>query len=159
VDLAGTPSFRELLQRVRKTALDAYSHQDVPFDKVVEFLKPERRLDETPFFSVMFQLDEIEPAQRAVDSVTVEPFEVITQSAKFDLLMMIKASGKTYEATLEYRSDLFSQHSIRSMLNLFCSVLEYAVKDPDASVLACLQPASTQLERLKLEFASNTFPS
>jgi amino acid adenylation domain-containing protein len=152
-DLSGNPSFRELLRRVRKTTLDAYSHQELPFDTLVQHLEPERRLDANPLFSVMFQLDHVAPIVQSVQALSVQPMQFAPRTAKLDLLMMIKAEQGSYEATLQYRCDMFSEPTMRRMLDQFRTVLERAAENPAASILACSQAAPTELDRNQFEFA------
>src|SRR5919204_3021 len=91
--LAGNPTVRELLGRVRETCLDAYAHQDLPFEKLVELLRPERRLDQTPLFQVMLApQDTITPGGPQAGSITFEPFDIETGTSKLDLVLSVNDS-------------------------------------------------------------------
>src|SRR5688572_32466003 len=86
-DLAGNPSFRLLLARVREVALGAAAHQDLPFEKLVEELQPERDLSRTPLFQVMFAVQKASRQALTVSGLTLTPLEVPTGAAKFDLTL------------------------------------------------------------------------
>ena len=86
-DLSGDPTFRELLGRVREAALGAYAHQDLPFEKLVEELGPERSLSHTPLFQVMFLLHNAPGEDLALPELSVAPLTVEADTAKFDLTL------------------------------------------------------------------------
>src|SRR6266508_820018 len=85
VDVSGNSSFRELLRGVRQMALDAYEHQDIPFEKLVEELHPERDLSRSPLFQVMFAFQNASGQTRELPGLTVSPVEITNETAKFDL--------------------------------------------------------------------------
>jgi non-ribosomal peptide synthetase component F len=107
-DLSGGVSFRQLLGRVRETALGAYTHQDVPFEQLVEELRPERDLSHTPLFQVMFVLQNT-PLQQGLElpglRLAVQAVESVT--AKFDLTLSMAEGDGELGATFEYNTDLF----------------------------------------------------
>jgi non-ribosomal peptide synthetase component F len=119
-ELTGELSFRELLGRVRETALGAYTHQDVPFEQLVEELRPERDLSHTPLFQVLFVLQN---APRAAGlelpglSLAVQAMESVT--AKFDLtLSMVEGDGEL-GASFEYDTDLFEARTMERLARHF----------------------------------------
>ena len=134
-DLSGNPNFREVLARVRKTALEAYANQDVPFEKLIEALKPERSLSRTPIFQVYFNLfnfaDEI---KLPGSNETVSFVEAWAQSdedlSKFDLTLYAGQQDQELKLALVYNTDLFDADSIRRMLVQFRILLESLVVDP-----------------------------
>ena len=138
-DLSGNPTFREALTRVRKTALDAYAHQDVPFEKLIESLKPERDLSRTPIFQVYFNLfnfaDEIK-LPGTDDTVTfVQAWEQSDEKlSKFDLTLYAGLQDQRLKLALVYNTDLFDASSIQLMLEHFRSLLTAAVADPEKSI-------------------------
>ena len=129
-DFSGSPTFRELLARVRKNALDAYSHQDVPFEKLVEELQPERDLSYNPFFQVMFQLGHYPTQSVSPGDMNIEEYEFGNDIAKFDLSVGLRDDERGLTGSVEYRIDLFDQTTIERMLGHFQTLLEGIVDDP-----------------------------
>jgi len=131
VDLAGDPTFRELLRRTRATALDAYAHQDLPFEKLVEELQPRRDLAWTPLYQVSLVLQNA--SFRGVDlpDLSLEPLAADTGTAKFDLTLSALESGDTLVMRAEYALDLFDAPTVRRLLGHLETLLEGAIADPD----------------------------
>ena len=113
-DVSGNPSFRELLGRVRKTALDAYEHQDLPFEKLVEELKPERSLSYSPLFQVMFVLQNAPNTGWEFEGLSVSPVRVDTETAKFDLTFIDARNSRRAEriAAVQHGSYLMMRRLI-----------------------------------------------
>ena len=120
-DLSGELRFLELLERIKSTTLDAYRHQDVPFGKVVEALQPERNLDHSPLFQVMFDLFDRTSAQLDLPGLTVETLDEIEfPFAKFDLTLSIldepsAESERQLGGRIEYNTDLFDRSTMVRM--------------------------------------------
>ncbi|MBV9772347.1 MAG: amino acid adenylation domain-containing protein, partial [Gemmatimonadetes bacterium] len=127
----GNPSFAELVGRVRDVALAAYDHQDVPFDRVVEALRPRRAAGGTPFFRVGFLLQNF-PAPRAAElpGLVLEPFPAGPVEAQLDLRLAVQDDGAGMSGTFEYRTHLFSPELVGHWTRRFVEVLEAAVADP-----------------------------
>ncbi|HLN64362.1 MAG TPA: amino acid adenylation domain-containing protein [Symbiobacteriaceae bacterium] len=144
LDLSGEPSFRQLLHRVREVALGGYAHQDVPFEQLVEVLKPERNQSYSPLFQVMFVLQNA-PMKAALPGLTVTPVGVETGTAKFDLTLFLEEGPDGLSGQLEYNCDLFSP-AITRMIGHFRTLLEAAVAEPERPValLPLLTPAEQQ---------------
>src|SRR5205814_2303115 len=103
-DLSGNPSFREVLGRVREVCLGAYAHQDLPFEKLVEELQPQRDLSYTPLFQVMFALQNAPREALQLSGLTLSSLEVENQTAKFDLTLFIWEEGEGLSGALEYNT-------------------------------------------------------
>ena len=149
-DLSGNPSFREALRRMRTTALDAYAHQDLPFERLVEELHPERDQRHNPLFQVMFayqNLPDHGPAE-PLPGLTASPMQVTKQTAKFDLTLYLSESGQGLSATWQYNTDLFDEPRIARMTGHFRTLLEAIVAAPE-SALSDL-PLLTDAERHEL---------
>ena len=130
-DLAGNPTWRQLLERVRAAAVDAYANAEVPFEKLVEELQPERNLSHTPLVQVMFALE-----RTPLESVTWPGFkltqlEVDTGTSKFDLTLYVVENDGGMTARMEYNTDLFEAATIQRMLTHFKTLLEGIARDPD----------------------------
>ncbi len=147
-NLSGNPSFKELLTRVREVALGAAAHQDVPFEKLVEELQPERHLTRTPLFQVMFALQNIPKDSYELANLTLSAMEADTGAAKFDLTMFFYPTEDGLLGVLEYNTDLFDQDSIKRMWLHFETMLQSLLAHPEKQIhsLALLtEPERRQL--------------
>ncbi len=136
-DISGNPSFRELVNRVRDFALDAYANQDVPFERVVEALRPERSLARHPLFQVMFVLQNTPESNVSLPGLAVRPEPLVGDASKFDLtLSLCERLGpcrepKGIEGLLEYSQDLFDTETADSMAARFTRLLAQAAARSD----------------------------
>jgi amino acid adenylation domain-containing protein len=146
-DLSGNPGFRELLGRVRETALGAYAHQDVPFEKLVEELQPERDLSHTPLFQVLFVLQNALGDELRLPDLSVSPVKAETEIAKFDLSLFMMEQEQV-KGVLVYNTDLFERETIERLLGHFKILLEAIVSEPQQSVTEV--PLLSEAERQQL---------
>jgi amino acid adenylation domain-containing protein len=146
--ISGELRFTDLLKQVRVTALDAYAHQDVPFEKLVEELQPERSLSHHPLFQVMFLLQNAPVGPLELTRLQFSPVDLGGSTAKFDLTLEIKETNLALSCTLEYATDLFEQTTIWRILGHFIQLLEGVVADP-AQTIANL-PLLTRAEQDQL---------
>ena len=131
-DLSGNPTFRELFSRVKEVALGAYAHQDIPFEKLVEELKPERDLSRSPWFQIMLILhNESSEVQEFAGLKFGSPLPQTNRSAKFDLTLYIEPAKDGLTGTFEYNTDLFDATTIERMAGHFQRLLEGVVENPD----------------------------
>ncbi|HEY7492545.1 MAG TPA: amino acid adenylation domain-containing protein, partial [Candidatus Tectomicrobia bacterium] len=130
-DLSGNPSFRELMGRVREVALEAATHQDLPFEKLVDELQPTRDLSRTPLFQVVFVLANVPRRALALSGLTLRPLEVEGGTAKFDLTLYMTDTKQGLAGRVEYNTDLFDDATISRMLGHFQTLLEGLVENPD----------------------------
>jgi amino acid adenylation domain-containing protein len=130
-DLSGNPSFRELVGRVRELALEAYTHQDLPFEKLIEALQPSRDLSRSPLFQVMFVLQNAPMGKLELPGLTLTPLDIESVTAKFDLTLFMRETAQGLQATMEYSTDLFDATTITRMLGHFQTLLEGIVADPN----------------------------
>ena len=133
-DLSGNPRFRDLLGRVRESALGAYTHQDLPFEKLVEELAPARDMSRNPLFQVLFVLQNAPSAAFALEGVEVSRLPLEGHSAKFDLSLSVRESAVGLHASWEYTSDLFNASTIERMARHFERLLEAIVADPEQCI-------------------------
>ncbi len=129
-------SVRELLRQVREVALEAYDHQDLPFERLVDALHPQRNLRQTPLFQVMFVLQHAVTAALDLPGVRVESLPVESGSTRFDLTLTMQESEQKVLGVLEYNTDLFEPATIERMAGHLCTLLEGMVVQHD-------QPIST----------------
>ncbi|MDY6802251.1 MAG: amino acid adenylation domain-containing protein [Cyanobacteriota bacterium] len=130
-DLTGTPTFSQLLDRVRERSLEAYDRQDVPFEQIVEALQPERSLSYSPLFQVMFALQNAPMGELELPGVTLKPMSQDSQSAKFDLTVSMWETETGLEGSWEYNSDLFDRETIARAIGHFQTLLAGIVANPD----------------------------
>jgi amino acid adenylation domain-containing protein len=156
-DLSGNPTFRALLARVRALTLAAYTHQDLPFEKLVEALQPERSLRHSPLFQVLLVLQNTAPAALRLDGLRVHRLAVTSGTAKFDLTLYLTERADGLLTSLEYSTELFDAATIERLLGHYRVLLEGVVTDPDQR-LADL-PLLTEAERQQLLVDWNATPT
>ena len=128
-DLSGNLSLREVIKRTRERALGAFTNQDVPFEKLVEELRPDRTLSHNPIFQVMFVLQDETKPQLTLPGISVTPMEADNESAKFELALAVVEKAAGMDVRLSYNTDLFETASIAAMLHDFTRILESIVSD------------------------------
>ncbi len=133
-DLRGDPAVAALLARVRETTLGAFSHQDVPFEKLVEELRVERSLAHSPVFQVMFTVQVAPPAVPDLPGVRATPLPPETETAKFDLTLALLETGDGLAGELEYATDLFDAATAERLAGHFRLVLAEMAADPGRRV-------------------------
>jgi amino acid adenylation domain-containing protein len=141
--LSGDPTFRELLARVRDVALGAYAHQDLPFEKLVSELHPERNPSVNPLFQVMFVLQNAPLPGLALPGLALEPLGFERGTARFDLTLFMWDDPRGPLGALEYSTDVFDAPTVRRLLAAFRRLLEAMVASPDERVsrVGLLDPA------------------
>ncbi|MGH9333361.1 MAG: AMP-binding protein, partial [Vicinamibacteria bacterium] len=136
IDLSGDPSFRELLEQVRRTTLEAYAHQDLPFERLVEELEPDRDLGRNPLFQVMLVMHTTPRAKPSLEGAAIEPMPLVPERSRFDLtLSLLEAEGEI-GGVIEYSSDLFEPSTIERMLGHYARLLEGIAESPGARIAA-----------------------
>ncbi|HEU0054725.1 MAG TPA: condensation domain-containing protein, partial [Longimicrobium sp.] len=130
-DLGGDPSFREVLGRVREATLGAYEHQEVPFEKLVAELQPERSLSHSPLFQVMFALQDAAGGGSALPGLEVSGVGAAMEIARFDLSLALSTTAQGLRGVLNYSTDLFERGTIDRMLGHLARVLEQVADDAD----------------------------
>ncbi|HKH46593.1 MAG TPA: amino acid adenylation domain-containing protein, partial [Thermoanaerobaculia bacterium] len=134
VDLSGAPGFGALLDRVRETALGAYTHQDVPFEKLVEELAPARSLQHSPLFQVMFVMGAAPQREMVSEDLRLSVVQVESQAAKFDLTLMVEESAAGLGLTFGYNSDLFFATTIERLLDHVETLAASLATDPERPI-------------------------
>ena len=163
-NLAGEPTFRELLNRVRDVTLAAYAHQDLPFEKLVEELQPVRSLGQNPLFQVVFALQNTPMEQLELPGLVLSPVELETKTSRFDLELYVwkctdnfrSLWGKGWQhsdglrGVIVYNTDLFDSTTIASVRHHFQTLVEGIVANPDTP-LSALQLLTTQEQQELLD--------
>jgi len=133
--LTGQMSFSELLESVKEATLEAYTHQDVPFEKLVEELRPKRDLGQSPLFQAVFVLQNIPPSELQIGMSKLLPFSGVEASiAKFDLTLELWDTGAEVRGAIEYNTDLFDSQRISRMADHYQAILNAMVSRPEQSI-------------------------
>ena len=133
-DLSGDPTAADLLARVRETALDAYVHQDLPFEKLVEELQPSRDLARSPLFQVLFVLQNAPAAFLELPEIRLEPVDVPRETARLDLAVSLAEAPQGLWGLLEYSTDLFDEATILRFWRHFETLLEGFAATPERRI-------------------------
>jgi amino acid adenylation domain-containing protein len=131
-DLTGDPSFRELMPRIRAVALDAYVHQDVPFELLLNRLDVERDLSRTPLFQTMFSMPGLRESPFWLPGTEAELFEAGIRQARVDLTVEVYPGGEHPVVIFTYNDDLYEEATIRRLNRRFGTLLESIAADPEA---------------------------
>lgn len=134
--LDGDPSVRELLGRVRDTALNAFSHQDMPFDQLVNELVTRRDLERSPLFQVLFVLTGVNQSQPQLTALDVEPLQLDSNTARFDLSVDVFDAPQGLQIYFGYNTDLFEQATVERMIEHYRLLLQGFVADPSTRLSA-----------------------
>ncbi|WP_444546333.1 non-ribosomal peptide synthase/polyketide synthase [Archangium lansingense] len=151
--LTGEVSFRELVGRVKEAALGAYAHQDVPFERVVEALQPERDQSRSPLFQVMFVLQNAPMPELRVGGAQFRAFEVEAGSAQFDLKLSLVETPEGFEGSLEYATSLFEAETAARLVDHLGRLLEGALAAPERGIGALELLGGEERRRLVEEWS------
>ena len=159
-DLSGNPSFRKLLQRVRMMTLDAYVHQDLPFEKLVMELRPERSSNYSPLFQTMFVLQNAPSHPKDLGGLDITATEVYNETAKFDLLLIASETSDGLLTGFEYNRELFEPATIERMLGQLGALLEGIASNPDQALSALPLLTSAEQQQLLVDWNNTrtTYP-
>ncbi|RJG00933.1 SDR family NAD(P)-dependent oxidoreductase [Noviherbaspirillum sedimenti] len=135
-DLDGDPAFAALLQQVRQTTLEAYSHQDIPFEKVVDLVLPERDPSRSPLFQVSFALQNMPEGQFTLPDVEISNLALENKTAKFDLLLELLNTETGMSGSFEFNTDLFLPATVRRYIDSYLNLLRTIVADPQCRLSA-----------------------
>ncbi|MEH1870988.1 non-ribosomal peptide synthetase [Nostoc sp.] len=160
-DLSGNPTFRQLLNRVREVTLGAYTHQDLPFEKLVEELHPERDLSRHPLFQVVFSLQNTPIEALELPGLKLSLFDFDSKIAKLDLEFHLWRDLQSLKGQVEYSTDLFDQSTITRMLRHFQILLESIVANPKQRIsdLALLTEAERQQLLIDWNDTKKSYPN
>ncbi len=151
-DLSGAPTFRQLLGRIREAALGAYAHQDLPFERLLEALQPERDLSRSPLFQVMFNLQNTRRPPSQIAGLSLSPLTMeqadIVATVQCDLTLAMEDDGQDILGSLLYDTTLFAEATIERMIGHFQTLLAAAVANPDTPISEL--PLLTSQERQQL---------
>ncbi|XXY48795.1 non-ribosomal peptide synthase/polyketide synthase [Sorangium sp. So ce269] len=132
--LRGDPSFRELMGRVRETVLEAFSNQDLPFDRLVETLSPPRSSGAQPYFQVVFALENLPDGGDSPEGLLIEPFGEAAETTKYDLVLWIMESPQGLSGSLQFRTQLYEQATMSRLCRQYLTLLASAAEQPDTPI-------------------------
>jgi Condensation domain len=150
--LAGNPTFRELLARTRDVTFGAYAHQDVPFEMLLESIRPQRREHLVPPFQVMFVLQNAPFPTVEVNGLRLSMLDSSTETSNFDLVLFMSETGRQVTGYLYYNTDLFAATTIRRMLERFQNLLQAIVENPDAHIASLSMGTLAETAQLTVSF-------
>ncbi|MES2355408.1 MAG: amino acid adenylation domain-containing protein [Pseudomonadota bacterium] len=161
MQIDGNHGFDSLLQRVRDTVAEAYANQNVPFERLVDALQPERHMSHAPLFQVMFILKDAPSAHVDLPGITLRPMPLKSTVALFDLTLQMTEGADQLTGSFEYNTDLFDAQTIARMVNHFMQLLDAIVTDPAARVGDLPLLSAQERQQLLVESSStNTaYPS
>lgn len=134
--IAGGPTFRDLIGRVRKVTLDAYAHQDLPFERIVEELRPERDASHAPMFRTMIGLLNIPTDTNIkIPGLKITQFKTHNRAAKFDIILRMTDREDGLRGEIEYDTDLFKRKTVEDMVTHFKNILEAVTANPDIDLI------------------------
>jgi len=152
VDLTGNPTFREAVQRVRQSSLGRYDYEDLPFELLVDALKPERSLAYSPILQVMFAYQNAPREDLQLPGIAASAFEIETRCSMFDLTLYLWERPEGLAAGLEYSTDLFERATIQRLLEHLEVLLAAAVANPDAAVGELPLSPESEVQRITKEW-------
>ncbi|MBD2677482.1 MULTISPECIES: non-ribosomal peptide synthetase [Nostoc] len=151
-NLTGNPTFRELLHRVRQVTLDAYAHQDLPFEMIVEELQPERDLSRNPLYEVMFVLQNTPTNVQEVSGLTLRTLDFDSGTSQLDIFLSMFESQEGLTGCLEYNTDIFDATTISQFINNYQTLLENILANPEQRICELSLLTAAEQEQLLFNF-------
>jgi hypothetical protein len=133
-ELGGNPTFKELLARVREAALEAYAHQEVPFEKLVEELRPVRSLNHAPLFQVSFAFQNVPSQELRLPGLSLTPLVIDDGTAKFELTLVMSERGERLGGTFSYNSGLFDAETVNRMVANLGVIIRRIISRPESTL-------------------------
>jgi amino acid adenylation domain-containing protein len=157
-DLRGQPTFDTYLARVRRTALDAYAHDDLPFEKLVEALAPSRDLSRNPLYQVSFRLGNLPPATLQLAGLAVQQIDDVgRESAKFDLSLGAFDMGGALSMYADYATDLFDAATVERLAAHYRALLQAIVADPARPIAQLPLVSAAERRQVLVEWNDTAF--
>jgi non-ribosomal peptide synthetase component F len=153
-DMSGDLEFDELLKRIREDMLMAYAHQDLPFEQLVDALRPERNLTRSPLFQVMFNLQNAPLADSALDALALTPLQVKTRTSKFDLTLTVVDTREELVGIVEYRTALFDASTIEKIAGRFLNLVEFVGTNPSARLSSLPLLSDSERNQILVDWSS-----
>ena len=152
---SGNPSFRELLKRVRRATHGALNHQDLPFEKLVEEIRPERTLTHSPIFQIMFAFQNVPKSSISLPGLDISRIDIYNDTAKFDMILFMNDTEDGLRGILEFNTDLFEEQTVVRMLMHYQNLLSNIVADPLRKIEELDMLTKPELQKLRTEWNNN----
>jgi amino acid adenylation domain-containing protein/non-ribosomal peptide synthase protein (TIGR01720 family) len=159
VNLDGEPDLLGLIARVRRVALDAYAHADLPFEHIVEKLNPERRLNKSPFFQVMFAMQSGAAEDVALNGLRIEAVPLTTGASRFDLTLSIQETPAGFAGCLEFSTALFRMETAQRFAEHFRNMVRAIVRQPETPLSQVDYLSDGERHRLLVEWNRTEMPT
>ncbi len=156
-NLSGNPPFNELLKHIREVTLGAFAHQDVPFEKLVEELQPERDISRTPLFQVMFSLQNAPMPPLELGQVTMTLLPDDSMSSQYDLTIDVVEQAESMELLLEYSTELFERSTAKRILTHFTNLLESIIANPQQRLRELPMLSEAEREQILVDWNKTAF--
>ncbi|TDJ41937.1 MAG: amino acid adenylation domain-containing protein [Gammaproteobacteria bacterium] len=158
-DLSGNPTFRELMRRARDVAVGAFAHQDLPFELLVEHLKPERDRSRTPLFQILFVVHQYSGAEElSLPETNTVDYPVAPGTAMYDLFLQLIELDNSFSGSIEYSTDLFERDSIERMSNHFTALLTGIAANPDTCITDLPMMGSEETQKVLTDWNNTAMP-
>ncbi|MEX2664788.1 amino acid adenylation domain-containing protein, partial [Candidatus Uabimicrobium amorphum] len=152
-DLSGNPNFIDVIKKVSANAVEAYTHQDIPFEKIVDALNVQRDTSRAPVVQLMFQLESVaENISLSLPNLEVYNLPIFCDVSKFDLSFFIKHTGQKLQGTIQYNTDLFKPETIENLAQRFTMVVAHVAENPNTSIAQIGLIPTSQRQRILKEF-------
>ena len=156
-DLSGNPSFRELMHKARDVAVGAFSHQDLPFELLVEHLKPERDRSRTPLFQILFVVHQYSGSEElALAGTNTVDYPVAPGTTMYDLFLQLIELENSFSGSIEYSTDLFERSSIERMTEHFATLLAGIAANPDQPIMDLPMMGEHELQQVQIAWNDTT---
>lgn len=152
IHLHDTLSFRELLQKVKQTALDAYAHQDIPFERLVHALQPVRTSGVTPLFQVMFVLENVPMESLQLPGLTLTPLEIESMTADYDFVLSLAENDQQLTSKFVYNADLFEATTVRRLIGHFQTLLREIAAHPKQRIATLPMLSEDERQQIVVEW-------
>ncbi|HEY9116149.1 MAG TPA: amino acid adenylation domain-containing protein [Bacteroidales bacterium] len=157
-DLSGNPTFKEVLDRIQKTSIESFEHQEIPFETLVAKLVTQRDTKRSPLFQIMFVLENATEGYLHLDGLKITMNELFTGSAKFDLTLIIEDQNKEINIKAEYNSNLYLPETIRHLLDQYQLILNEILQSPDITISQIHLQQFSEAKSENLQLNQEEFP-
>ncbi len=153
-DLDVDQTVKAFLQQIKNYAMDAFAHQDLPFEKVVDAIQPERDVAHTPLFQVMFMLQNLPVGKQQLKDISIEPLTVENGLSQFELTLALTESEQGFNGSLEYNTDLFKKQTMERLIGHYLRLIEQIIDQPEKTLKQISLLSADELKQLKKQWAT-----